>query len=142
MIKRRSAPGLPALAKAGTPRQDGVSGRGTRAVAASNASGRGASPGNQGVAPGIRGVALGSLASCVSDRQEDALKQRVLAVVGARRECASSAGRYRFVETRNLNAFLMWVERAPARDGGDRCDELAFAIECLSNIASGEFRNG
>jgi hypothetical protein len=79
----------------------------------------------------LEGVALGSLASCVSDRDEDALKQRLLSVVGGRAECVSAAGRYRFVETRNLNAFLMWIERAPHRGEADRCVELALALECL-----------
>jgi hypothetical protein len=76
-------------------------------------------------------VPLGSLAACRSDREEDALKQRVLAAAKKPGECASAAGRYRLVETKNLNAFLMWIERAPNRPEADRCTELAFALECL-----------
>jgi hypothetical protein len=83
--------------------------------------------------PRLAGVALGSLAACVSDRREDELKLRVMAERGAAGECASSAGRYRFVETRNLNAFLMWVERAPARPEADRCVELSLALDCLAH---------
>jgi hypothetical protein len=65
--------------------------------------------------PRLSGVPLGSLASCVSDRDEDALKQQLVAIVWKPSECVSEAGRYRFVETRNLNSFLLWVERAPSR---------------------------
>ncbi|MFI5315299.1 MAG: hypothetical protein ACHQ6T_06345 [Myxococcota bacterium] len=79
----------------------------------------------------LRGVPLGSLAACRTDRLEDDLKQRVLAAVRNREECASAAGRYRFVETKNLNAFLMWIERAPGRAEGDRCAELSNALSCL-----------
>ena len=79
----------------------------------------------------LRGVPLGSLAACRNDRLEDDLKQKVLAAVRNREECASAAGRYRFVETKNLNAFLMWIERAPGRAEGDRCAELSYALSCL-----------
>jgi hypothetical protein len=79
----------------------------------------------------LRGVPLGSLAACRTDRLEDDLKQKVLAAVRNREECESAAGRYRFVETKNLNAFLMWIERAPGRAEGDRCAELSFALACL-----------
>jgi hypothetical protein len=89
--------------------------------------------------PRLRGVALGSLAACVSDRREDELKLKVMAARGNADECRSEAGRYRFVETRNLNAFLMWVERAPGRAEADRCIELSLALECL---ASGSKRAG
>jgi hypothetical protein len=83
----------------------------------------------------LRGVPLGSLAACRSDRLEDDLKQKVLAAVRNREECESAAGHYRFVETKNLNAFLMWIERAPGRAEGDRCAELSFALKCLSGGA-------
>jgi hypothetical protein len=79
----------------------------------------------------IRGVPLDSLAACVSDADEERWKRRVLAAVGSRETCSSAAGRYRFVETKNLNAFLMWIERAANRPAGDRCDELGLALACL-----------
>lgn len=79
----------------------------------------------------LKGVPLGSLATCISDRREDQLKQRVIAAVTAREECVSGAGRYRFLETRNLNAFLMYVERSGTRQVGDRCAELQLALDCL-----------
>ncbi len=81
--------------------------------------------------PDVRGVALGSLASCVSDREEDALKRAVLAAVDGRDTCQSRAGSWHFVETRNLNAFLMWIERAPHRGVANRCTELELALQCL-----------
>jgi hypothetical protein len=79
----------------------------------------------------LRGVALGSLASCMSDREEDLLKQRVLTAVRNRKDCASSKGNYRFVETKNLNAFSMWIEHTPGRRPSDRCVELTHALACL-----------
>ncbi len=79
----------------------------------------------------LAGVPLGSLAACMSDRDEDALKRKLLATVRAQQECTSRAGRYRFLETKNLNAFLMWIEPAPDRRVADRCVELSMALECL-----------
>ena len=102
--------------------------------------GRGAAPRSK--EPRLSGVPLGSLASCVSDREEDALKQQLVALVEKPTECVSPAGRYRFVETRNLNSFLLWVERAPARREADRCVELSFALECVRKRAGGEWSRG
>jgi hypothetical protein len=85
----------------------------------------------------LRGVPLGSLAACRTDRLEDDLKQKVLAAVRNRGECLSAAGRYSFVETKNLNAFLMWIERAPGRAQGDRCAELSYALSCLQKSGGG-----
>ncbi len=76
-------------------------------------------------------VSLASLAACMSDREEDRLKLELMQHIGKRTECRSRAGRYRFVETKNLNAFLMWIERAPSRAAVDRCIELRLAIDCL-----------
>ncbi|MBM4385171.1 MAG: hypothetical protein FJ091_17605 [Deltaproteobacteria bacterium] len=69
----------------------------------------------------LAAVPLGSLAACATDREEDERKMAVLGAVRGRTECSSAAGRYRFVETKNLNAFLMWIERAPNRPAVDRC---------------------
>jgi hypothetical protein len=79
----------------------------------------------------LRGVPLSTLAACRTDKREDELKLSVLGAVGKRRECSSAAGLYRFVETKNLNSFLMWIERAPGRAAVDRCGELAYALSCL-----------
>jgi hypothetical protein len=86
------------------------------------------------------GVPLASLAACLTDAEEDALKLDVMAARSGRGECASAAGRYRFVETKNLNAFLLWVERAPARKEADRCVELRLALECLRAGRQGRTR--
>jgi hypothetical protein len=87
---------------------------------------RRAEPGDE-----ISGVALGTLSACVSDREEDRLKLAVMASARNRPECTSRTGRYRFIETKNLNAFLMWIERAASSSPGDRCMELGLALECL-----------
>ncbi len=84
---------------------------------------------------GVAGVPLGEFAACLSDREEDRLKQAVLAAVTTQSECVSSTGTYRFVETKNLNAFLMWIDRAPARPLSDRCVELGYALECLQGVS-------
>jgi hypothetical protein len=89
------------------------------------------SQGDSGSRPGLAGVPLADLAVCMSDRDEDRLKQAVVAAVTTQKECVSRAGTYRFVETKNLNAFLMRIDRAPGRAVGDRCDELRLALECL-----------
>jgi hypothetical protein len=83
--------------------------------------------------PSVRGVPLASLAACVSDRLEDTLKQKVVVAARDRAHCESPAGRYHFVETKNVNAFLMGIERGIQRKPGDRCAELARALDCLSS---------
>jgi hypothetical protein len=85
--------------------------------------------------PGLAGVPLGELSACVSDREEDRLKQAVVAAVTTQEECVSRAGTYRFIETKNLNSFLMWIDRASSRSVGDRCDELRYALECLQSAS-------
>jgi len=93
------------------------------------------SRGTSGDRPGVAGVPLGDLAACLSDREEDRLKQAVVAAVTTQEECVSKKGTYRFIETKNLNAFLMWIDRAPARAVSDRCVELGFALECLESAS-------
>ena len=80
----------------------------------------------------VQGVPLAALAACKRDRDEDELKQRVIAAAGRTDVCRSDVGHYELVETRNLNAFLMWIEHAPGRRIGDRCDELRLALRCLA----------
>ena len=104
--------------------------RATRRVASSRKSERG-TKGEIGSDPRLLGVPLGNLSACVSDREEDRLKQAVVAAVTKQKQCASRAGTYRFVETKNLNSFLMWIDRSSDRSVGDRCDELRYALECL-----------
>ncbi len=111
--------------------------RNARAALAAPAPARSAAAGH---AAGLQGVPLGSLRACVSDAREDALKQRLMAAVTPQQQCSSDAGRYRFVETKNLNAFLMWIERAPGRREADRCGELSLALECLAEQKRKESR--
>jgi hypothetical protein len=80
----------------------------------------------------LAGVPLASLAACVSEREEEALKRKLVAAVTTQRECVSRAGTYRFVETKNLNAFLMTIERSANRSEGDRCVELRHALQCVT----------
>lgn len=101
---------------------------------------------DEGTAPApsrsFQGVPLGSLAACVSDREEDSLKLSVMATAGTRSSCSSRAGSYRFIETKNLNAFLMWIERNPERKAADRCIELRLALECLAGTLNRRTDNG
>ncbi len=83
--------------------------------------------------PGLSGVPLAELAVCLDDRDEDRLKQAVVAAVTTQKECVSRIGTYRFVETKNLNSFLMWIDRDSSGSAGDRCDELRHALECLDS---------
>lgn len=123
-IEMAAAPVSPAPRAAAVPQ---VVARAERAVPPpGSGSGGGSSP-----RPGLSGVPLGDLAACVTDREEDRLKQAVVAAVKTQGECVSSKGVYRFVETKNLNAFLMWIDRAPSRRVEDRCAELRYALECL-----------
>jgi hypothetical protein len=69
----------------------------------------------------------------VSDAREQALKQQVVAAAQKRPLCESPAGRFHLLETKNLNAFLMRIERAPGRAIGDRCRELAHVLDCLAS---------
>jgi len=88
-----------------------------------------------GERPGVAGVPLGELAACITDREEDRLKQAVVAAVKTQKECVSRKGTYRFVETKNLNAFLMWIEKPQSRAVEDRCAELHYALECLQSAS-------
>ena len=115
------------LSSAAKPRPEPTAQRVARGAAPSTA--RASSTG--GADEKLSGVPLGSLASCVSDREETALKQALLSSVKTQKECISTAGHYRFLQTRNLNAFLMWVDPAPTRAVADRCIELAYALDCV-----------
>jgi len=102
-----------------------------------------AAPGRGGPAAArLRGVSLATLAACLSDREEDALRQRVVAAVTKPEQCTSEAGTWRFVETKNVNAFLLWIERSPSRRAGDRCEELTLALDCLARGVRRELHEG
>lgn len=88
-------------------------------------------------------VPLDDLPDCTPSGRQDALKQQILRAVPFHRECSHPEGRYRFVQTRNLNAFLMWSHPnpdAPARRDGDRdaCDVLEGALRCLVDASNEE----
>ena len=82
----------------------------------------------------LRGVALSELLPCVSDAREQALKQRTVAAAQNRSLCESPAGRFHFLETKNVNAFLMRIEQAAGRQSGDRCTELELALDCIASL--------
>jgi hypothetical protein len=96
--------------------------------AALSASGPAAEP-----RPALRGVALSALLPCVSDARELDLKQKTVAAARNHSTCESPAGRFSFIETKNVNAFLMRIEQAPGRRSGDRCEELSLALDCLAS---------
>ena len=85
-------------------------------------------------------VPLEALPDCNPPGRQDALKQRILRVVSLDRECSHPSGRYRFVETRNLNAFLMYSRPNPdapssPRGKRDACDVLESALRCLGETS-------
>jgi hypothetical protein len=82
----------------------------------------------------LRGVALSELLPCVSDAREVSLKQETVAAARNRAVCESPAGRFHFVETKNVNAFLMRIEQAPGRRSGDRCEALRLALDCIASL--------
>ncbi|HKA15566.1 MAG TPA: hypothetical protein VKH41_11155 [Myxococcota bacterium] len=84
--------------------------------------------------PALRGVALSELLPCVSDARELELKQRTVAAARNLPLCESSAGRFHFIETKNVNAFLMRIEQSAGRRSGDRCEELKLALECIASL--------
>jgi hypothetical protein len=125
----------PSVASLSAPVPSVPSGAGARASTARTTAARPASSGHssgRSGGEGLAGVPLAALAVCKSDRLEDSLKQRVIAAVTTQEQCVSRAGTYRFLETRNLNSFLMQVEQAPGRAVGDRCMELQLALECVT----------
>jgi len=85
-----------------------------------------------------REVPLDDLPDCTPRGRQDALKQQILRAAPFDRACSHPEGRYRFVQTRNLNAFLMWSRPNPEtrlRREGDRdaCDVLERALRCLGD---------
>ncbi|MCH7869202.1 MAG: hypothetical protein IH881_16020 [Myxococcales bacterium] len=79
----------------------------------------------------LDGVPLESLAACRSREREDGLKQELMLVVTSGTRCTGLGGTYSFLETKNLNAFLLRVARDSERDLGNRCDELMRAQVCV-----------
>ncbi len=83
-----------------------------------------------------REVPLAELPDCSPPGRQDLLKKRILLAAPFERECSHQDGSYRFIETRNLGAFLMWSRPNPDRSAGqprtlDVCDVLERALRCL-----------
>ena len=88
-------------------------------------------------------VPLEELPACSPPERQDQLKKRILLATAARRarECSHPDGKYRFLETRNLNAFLMWSRTNPEsassqRPARDVCDVLERALVCLEGAST------
>jgi len=83
-----------------------------------------------------REVPLDELPDCSPPGRQDLLKKRILLAAPFERECSHQDGSYRFIETRNLGAFLMWSRSNPDRSVGQKramnvCDVLERALRCL-----------
>ena len=81
-------------------------------------------------------VPLDELPDCSPPGRQDLLKKRILLAAPFERECSHQDGSYRFIETRNLGAFLMWSRPNPDRLAGQPrdlnvCDVLERALRCL-----------
>ncbi|HEB90797.1 MAG TPA: hypothetical protein ENI85_14585 [Deltaproteobacteria bacterium] len=92
---------------------------------------------------GWREVPLDELPDCMPPGRQDLLKKRILLAAPSGRECSHRDGSYRFVETRNLGAFLMWSRTHPDRRGDprpirDACDVLEQALRCLEESSTKE----
>ncbi|MAG34576.1 MAG: hypothetical protein CL908_27220 [Deltaproteobacteria bacterium] len=87
-------------------------------------------------AGGWHEVPLDELPDCTPAGRQDLLKKSILLAAPFERECSHQDGSYRFVETRNLGAFLMWSRSNPDRPVArqrdrDVCDVLERALRCL-----------
>ncbi len=87
---------------------------------------------------GWQEIPLDDLPACTPPERQDALKRQILRLAPSGRECRSGRGHFRFLETRNLNAFLLWsrsesTRQQPlaARPQGDACAVLERALACL-----------
>lgn len=127
---------------AAVARRPGVSARGASNPLRTLA----ASPANGSSGPALDGwqeVPLDELPDCSPAGRQDLLKKRILLAVPFQQECSHQGGSYRFVETRNLGAFLMWSRPNPGRMAGqprdrDACDVLERALACLADRSSQE----
>ena len=88
-------------------------------------------------------VPLDALPDCSPPGRQDALKRRILVAAESTPTCQNTAGSYRFLETRNLNAFLMWSRTNPdgqqtAGSPRDVCEVLSRALDCLTHSSMEE----
>ncbi len=94
-------------------------------------------------AEGWEAVPLEDLPDCQPAGRQDALKRRILLAAAGRPTCTHAEGAYRFLETRNLNAFLMGARThdTPTRTTSgprDACEVLERALRCLEGTPSKE----
>ncbi|MEM9176334.1 MAG: hypothetical protein AAGC67_13990 [Myxococcota bacterium] len=94
-------------------------------------------------AEGWEAVPLEDLPDCQPAGRQDQLKRRILRVAAGRPTCRHAEGVYRFLETRNLNAFLMGARHPDATSGAlrgprDACEVLERALRCLEGTPSKE----
>ncbi len=94
-------------------------------------------------AGGWQQVPLDTLPDCSPSGRQDELKRRILRAAPYDRACTDQNGSFRFVETSNLGAFLMWSRTNPdafERTGRDRdaCVVLERALRCLSTSSNQE----
>jgi len=97
-------------------------------------------------AEGWEAVPLEDLPDCQPAGRQDALKRRILLAAAERPTCTHAEGAYRFLETRNLNAFLMGfrtVDTPTRTTSGPRnaCEVLERALRCLEGTPSKEIES-
>ena len=93
---------------------------------------------------GWQQVPLDALPDCSPAGRQDELKRRILRAAPYGQTCTDRNGSFRFVETSNLGAFLMWSRTNPeafSRLGRDRdaCVVLERALRCLSQSSNSVF---
>lgn len=122
------APALPAAARsAPLPLQE----REERAVVRARSKNPGAGEGAQSGIAVSRGVSLMSLKICDSSLQQEEAIKAVLSVVGQRQSCSSEKGAFLFKGTRRVSSFNLIIYPARGREPSHRCEELAYAYQCL-----------
>ncbi len=113
------------------------------ALPALSSSSNGSNGSNGEGVDGWQEVPLDALPDCSPPGRQDLLKKRILLAAPFQRECSHRDGSYRFVETRNLGAFLMWSRPNPDGRAGqprdrDACDVLERALACIGDRSSQE----
>jgi hypothetical protein len=80
----------------------------------------------------VKGVPLSKLPACRNAREETALTEQILNVIGSRHMCSDSTNRYLFSGTQRLSSFGMMIQPIVESRLSDRCGELHKAYQCLS----------
>jgi hypothetical protein len=97
----------------------------------------------QSLIEGWHEIPLDALPDCSPPGRQDQLKRQILEFAPSGASCTHADGSYRFLETRNLNAFLMWSRTNPddftaSAAIGDVCDVLMRALRCLETSPTKE----